>query len=1331
MDKNMWNFKNCFQPGIGGRHSNFSLALLLLLVLTEKSQAQPFPEIVPTNFNIPTGTTPNTFGYIDQSTTITGMGTSTSTLSGHNVTSTGNGSNTTLFIYSPANETASGAVGSPTAYTVTVSGLTITNGVSQGGNSSYGGGGGGLGGGAFVGAGATLTLNNVNVTGNTAAGGNAGVSGGAGGGGIGGISTNTNGGGLFVNNANSGGGGFGGGGGYNGGGTGNTGGFGGGGGFGINGGNAGFGAGGGGRSSGGQGFGGVGGGIGSPFVNAYGGGGAGFGGGLFVQNNAAVVVTGNSTISSNTVNAGNGADGGQNGAAAGADIFMMNGSTVTLAPGTGNTVTIGVVGDTGSDIADDSANSVFNGGGAGAGLILGNGSTPGGTVVLYGNNTYAGGTTLQNGVTVVVGSSTALGSGTITMIDPTMVYANGDNVANPIVLMGDTTLEVDNTDAATQSGIISESGGSYVITKAGTGTLTLTAANTYSGGTLISAGTLNAANNGALGTGTVTVASGASLQVSGAGTIANNITISGTGAGGAGALFTTDTVSGAQVNGNITLAGDATIKNVPSLHVLFTTGAISLGTHELTLGGGNIQFTGPITGTGGLTVASGTAYVTGSTANTYTGLTTIAAGAVINMGKNTGLTAMAGDLNDAGSVEDYATGQLANTAVVTLSGTGQFNFRNQGTSETIAGLNGTSGTLITPSGNGGGNTLNIVGADNYTFAGQINDKSPASGASSTVAFAMNGTGRETLSGASNYSGGTTLTNGTLIAGNSSAFGTGLLQVNGGTLSMTNNTHTLNVGSYAQTAGTLFLSLNGTGQAATADLLHVTNSASLGGNLTINLAGFTAPAFGPATTYSFDVVTTGTGRTGMFGSLSTVDLGSGLTASLDYTADDVLLQIVHPATFFSLAGLSANQRAVLGSINGGLASGNGTPNLSALVLSLAPFANNPSAFGAALNELSPQEFGQFTSLTAFNNASFETEAMDSYLAGQRGANGMFLGGNGNIDTSGLTLNDPSYDPNLAEVHSRLLAWNPAPISHGLLSDSSGSVLGGADMKDTKSMSSPAYTDPWNFYVRGNVILAQGFSSQNVGHFDDNTESVVLGTDYRLTPNFLVGLTAGYGHTDVTLDNNGSSATVDSYSPGLYASYANKGWYADLTGDYVHNAYTQARNISFLGQTANSAPEGNEGVADLDGGYDFHLGGFTVGPSAGLQYVHLTVDGYNESGSIADLSVNDQDADSLRSRLGGRISFSFSHYGVNFTPHLDATWQHEFMDNSRGITSQFSGAGLGSFSVKTDNPSRDSALVDAGLDAEISHTVTVFADYTVQAGASNYFGQSVQAGVKIGF
>lgn len=73
----------------------------------------------------------------------------------------------------------------------------------------------------------------------------------------------------------------------------------------------------------------------------------------------------------------------------------------------------------------------------------------------------------------------------------------------------------------------------------------------------------------------------------------------------------------------------------------------------------------------------------------------------------------------------------------------------------------------------------------------------------------------------------------------------------------------------------------------------------------------------------------------------------------------------------------------------------------------------------------------------------------------------------------------------------------------------------------------------------------------------------------------------------------------------------------------------------------------------------------------------------------------------------------------------------MGQSRGITSQFTSAGAGSFAIVTPNPSRDSALIDCGLDADLNGHAAIFIDYTAQAGQSNYFGQSIQLGVKIGF
>jgi len=167
-------------------------------------------------------------------------------------------------------------------------------------------------------------------------------------------------------------------------------------------------------------------------------------------------------------------------------------------------------------------------------------------------------------------------------------------------------------------------------------------------------------------------------------------------------------------------------------------------------------------------------------------------------------------------------------------------------------------------------------------------------------------------------------------------------------------------------------------------------------------------------------------------------------------------------------------------------------------------------------------------------------------------------------------------------------------------------------------------------------------------------------------------------------------------------------------------------------AHGAPSGDHIVGNLDGGYDFHAKNWTFGPSAGVQYTHLDVNSFSEDGlDPVDLQVNKQETDSLRSRLGGHVGYLFQTGKVLLKPHLDASWQHEFLDQSRGITSQFTSVGAGSFIINTPNASRDSALIDGGLTADLNGQTSLYLDYLVQAGQSNYFGQAVQAGVKIGF
>jgi len=400
--------------------------------------------------------------------------------------------------------------------------------------------------------------------------------------------------------------------------------------------------------------------------------------------------------------------------------------------------------------------------------------------------------------------------------------------------------------------------------------------------------------------------------------------------------------------------------------------------------------------------------------------------------------------------------------------------------------------------------------------------------------------------------------------------------------------------------------------------------------------------------------------------------------------------------------------------------------------LAALDNLPdSAVAGALAQLSPQSL-QVLRHIAFDGASFTAANVNNHLANLRdGLTG--------FDTSGFTVNSPGIDPTITQMRSRLLAFNPAPFDPGLLSDSSSSLFGGIDMKDTQALVNTQPVDRWSAFISGNVVLANlDNTSSTIGDADYTTGSVMAGVDYRLTDHVTVGALFNYAHTSANLDGNGSKATVDSYSPGIYASYVDKkGWYGNAMLMYGFNNNTDDRNITIPGiQGVNhGASGGGQVTSNMTGGYEFQRGHFKFGPVASLQYVHLTVGSFQEQGPTS-LSIDRQEADSLRTQLGFEVRYSAESrtpFGLmTFTPHFQASWQHEYMDNSDGISSQFNGgAGGGSFIVQGQQPERDSAFLDLGLDAQVAKNVTLFVDYQTQAGQNDFFAQSAQGGVKIGF
>ena len=298
-----------------------------------------------------------------------------------------------------------------------------------------------------------------------------------------------------------------------------------------------------------------------------------------------------------------------------------------------------------------------------------------GTLILSGANLHTGATTISAG-TLQIGAGGTTGS-----------------LSTSSAITNNSALSFNRTDTLTQGTNFGTISGTGTLTQAGSGTLILRSANTYTGTTTISAGALNLQNATGLGTtaGGTTVASGAALQIQNNITVgAEALTLSGTGQSSTGALLN---VSGNNTYGGaITRAAATTVGSTAG--TLTLSGAMTGNFATTFTGAGNITGSGVISGTGAVTKSgAGTLSLTGS--NTYSGATTLSAGTLDISGAAGALTATSGVNISGGTLllSGSAADRISNGASISLGGAPDTKLQLSGAvTETLGSLTLSSGS---------------------------------------------------------------------------------------------------------------------------------------------------------------------------------------------------------------------------------------------------------------------------------------------------------------------------------------------------------------------------------------------------------------------------------------------------------------------------------------------------------------------------------------------------------------------------------------------------------------------------------------------------------------
>jgi autotransporter-associated beta strand protein len=582
-----------------------------------------------------------------------------------------------------------------------------------------------------------------------------------------------------------------------------------------------------------------------------------------------------------TVTAGNGTFTGTINGTGG--LFIAGGTQTiggTMAQTGGTTVSgTGILGLSGTTVA----NNITDNGSVSfvststvnlSGVISGTGTVTqtSGVASISSAQTYSGSTNVSEGTLILTGAGSIMHSSTV-RIDGTLDIsaANGDETIASLsgggtVNLGANSLIFSNA-SDTFDGVIDGSGGIQITG----GKETLTNENTFTGPTVISGGTLIVANSAGLVNSAIEDDSILDLSQANAGSTGSTIAVS--------------------------LGGS---------------GSVLLGPTTLVLSAANDTYSGTIAGAGGLTIQAGTETLSG--ANTYSGVTTIQNGTLMLTGG--GSLSANTVVADAGTFDIHGVTAGPTVTVASLTGPGTVVLGNEnleldqaagvfagaitgdgklivsGGTATLSGNNNsyTGGTTITggtlqlgagsASGSivGNGNvtdngTLAFDRSDSYTFTGAI---------SGTGQVAQIGGGTTILTATNFYTGGTTISSGTLQIGSGGTAGSisGNVTDNGtlafdrtdpigfsGTISGT--------GGVTQMAGVLTLtqaeSYSGTTQINNGAQLILTGSGSIANssvvdNGTLDLTGTSAP---PAI-----ASLAGTGSVLMAGQTLTISNGAG-------------------------------------------------------------------------------------------------------------------------------------------------------------------------------------------------------------------------------------------------------------------------------------------------------------------------------------------------------------------------------------------------------------------------------------------------------------------------
>lgn len=309
-----------------------------------------------------------------------------------------------------------------------------------------------------------------------------------------------------------------------------------------------------------------------------------------------------------------------------------------------------------------------------------------------------------------------------------------------------------------------------------------------------------------------------------------------------------------------------------------------------------------------------------------------------------------------------------------------------------------------------------------------------------------------------------------------------------------------------------------------------------------------------------------------------------------------------------------------------------------------------------------------------------------------------------------------DADMARASLDALSGEVHPSFQGVLNQSSAFLRNAANdrIRAAFATSGKISQEPSHglaFWSEAYGAWADFDSDGNAAAMDLSSGGVFVGAD-ALAGNWRFGLLGGYGQSKLDVAKVASSAESKDYHLGLYAG-TELGRLGIRTGaGYSWHRIDTARNVQAGAFTDSLSADYDASTFQAFGemSYRLDLSSARLEPFVNLAYVHQSSDGFTEKGGAAALTVNGRPMDTGYATVGARMEHAFQLDTIKATAKATLGWQMAFGDTKP--TSVHSFAGSSDFLIAGVPIARNAALIEAGVDVDLTPKSTLGLSYRGQ-------------------